>query len=124
MDGGLDDPLVRMHRWDALRQRLANSTAGRLDPVVDEAVEALIVILQRHPSLTFTVTVEGNGARASAQLGWQDGRLTVARSEAQATAPVSATEGEETSAETAARLAELIRRDPSLLDGRERWNGS
>jgi hypothetical protein len=123
MDGGLDDPLVRMHRWDALRQRLAHSTAGRLDPVVDEAVEALIAILQRHPSLTFTVTVEGNEARASARLGWQDGRLVLTRSDAQAT--VDATEPhEETSAETAARLAELIRRDPSLLDGRERWNGS
>jgi hypothetical protein len=122
MDGGLDDPLVRMHRWDALRQRLAHSTAGRLDPVVDEAVEALIAILQRHPSLTFTVTVEGNEARASAQLSWQDGRLLLTRSDAQAT--VHATEPEETSAETAARLADLIRQDPSLLDGRERWNGS
>ena len=122
MDGGLDDPLVRMHRWDALRQRLAHSTAGRLDPVVDEAVEALIAILQRHPSLTFTLTVEGNEARASAQLSWQDGRLALTRSDAQAT--VGATEPQETSAETAARLAELIRRDPSLLDGRERWNGS
>ena len=54
MDGGLDDPLVRMHRWDALRQRLANSTAGRLDPVVDEAVEALIAVLQRYPALTLS----------------------------------------------------------------------
>jgi hypothetical protein len=122
MDGGLDDPLVRMHRWDALRQRLANSTAGRLEPVVDEVVEAIAAILQRHGPLTVTVTVEGAETRASAQLGWHDGRLTVARSEPHSTAnePGSAPPAE-TSEETAARLADLIRRDPSLLDGRERW---
>ena len=132
MDGGLDDPLVRMHRWDALRQRLANSSAGRLEPVVDEAVDALVALVQRHPSLTFTVTVEGTEARASAQLGWQDGRLTLTRSDARSTANSTpagnSVDGSaapvETSEETAARLAELIRRDPSLLDGRDRWNGS
>jgi hypothetical protein len=125
MDGGLDDPLVRMHRWDALRQRLANSTAGRLEPVVDEVVEAVAAVLQRHGSLTVTVTVEGAEARASAQLGWHEGRLTVARSESQSIAPETGTAPPpETSEETAARLAELIRRDPSLLDGRERWGGS
>jgi hypothetical protein len=121
MDGGLDDPLVRMHRWDALRQRLANSSAGRLEPVVDEVVEAIAAVLQRHGPLTVTVTVEGTEARSSAQLGWHDGRLTVARSEAP---PVSGNGPEplpETSEETASRLADLIRRDPSLLDGRERW---
>lgn len=130
MDGGLDDPLVRMHRWEALRQRLANSTAGRLEPVVDEVVEAIAAVLQRHGPLTVTVTVEGAESRASAQLGWYDGRLTVARSEAHATVPEAisvepaAAPPPETSEETAARLADLIRRDPSLLDGRERWNGS
>src|SRR5712691_5543926 len=66
MDGGLDDPLVRMHRWDALRQRLANSTAGRLDPVVDEVVEAVAAVLQRNGPLTVTVTVDGVVARVSA----------------------------------------------------------
>jgi len=125
MDGGLDDPLVRMHRWDALRQRLANSTAGRLEPVVDEVVEAIAAVLQRHGPLTVTVTVEGAEARASAQLGWHDSRLTVARSESQSTvAEPDTAPPPETSEETAARLAELIRRDPSLLDGRERWGGS
>jgi hypothetical protein len=140
MDGGLDDPLVRMHRWDALRQRLANSTAGRLEPVVDEVIEAIAAVLQRHGTLTVTVTVEGAETRVSAQLGWHDGRLTVARSEPESTAggngtaAVTATAAVtgiaavtatappvETSEQTAARLAELIRRDPSLLDGRERW---
>lgn len=120
MDGGLDDPLVRMHRWDALRQRLANSSTGRLEPVIDEVIEAIAAVLQRHGPLTVTVTVEGAEARSSAQLGWHDGRLTVARSEAP---PASGNGPEplpETSEETAARLADLIRRDPSLLDGRER----
>jgi hypothetical protein len=155
MDGGLDDPLVRMHRWDALRQRLAHSTAGRLEPVVDELVEAVAAVLQRHGPLTVTVTLEGAETRASAQVDWHDGRLTVARSEPESTesqyaepqyaesqyaephyAPPQYAEPQfaapetgtapppETSEETAARLAELIRRDPSLLDGRERWGGS
>jgi hypothetical protein len=121
MDGGLDDPLVRMHRWDALRQRLANSAAGRMGPVVDEVVEAIATVLHRHGPLTVSVTVEGAEAQVTAQLSWRDGQLVVTRSEPHAVPGAAALRAGETSEETAARLAELIRRDPSLLEGRENW---
>ena len=121
MDGGLDDPLVRMHRWDALRQRLANSAAGRLGSVVDEVVEAIATVLHRHGPVTVSVTVEGGEAQVTAELSWQDGELVVARSEPHRVPAAAAPHAEETSEETAARLAELIRRDPSLLDGRDNW---
>ena len=122
MDGGLDVPLVRMYRWDALRQRLANTAAGRLGPVADEVVEAIASVLYRHGPVTVTVTVQSVEARTTAELRWQDGQLVVARSEPQP-ASGTATGPGETSEETAARLAELIRRDPSLLDGRDHWGG-
>src|SRR5437764_12698792 len=80
MDGGLDDPLVRMHRWDALRQRLANSAAGRLEPVVDEVIEAIASVLHRHGPVTVTVTFDGAETRTSVQLSWHEGQLVVARS--------------------------------------------
>jgi hypothetical protein len=142
MDGGLDDPLVRMHRWDALRQRLANSAAGRLGPVVDEVVEAIATVLYRHGPVTVTVTVEGIEARTTVQLGWQDGQLMVTRHEgpqpAASRPPANGPPANgppangppangppvqpgESSEEIAARLAELIRRDPSLLEGRDNW---
>jgi hypothetical protein len=123
MDGGLDDPLVRMHRWDALRQRLANSAAGRLGPVVDEVVEAIAAVLHRHGQVTVTVIVEGGETRTTAQLGWHDGQLVLTRTEPQAVAASGAGRPGETSEETATRLAELIRRDPSLLDGRDQRGG-
>ncbi len=126
MDGGLDDPLVRMHRWDALRQRLASSAAGRLEPVVDEVIEAIATVLHRHGQVEVTVTVENAEARMTAQLGWREGQLVASRSEPQPQPqPQPPPPGPvpnriaETSDETAARLAELIRRDPSLLDGRD-----
>src|SRR5438034_11507276 len=121
MDGGLDDPLVRMHRWEALRQRLANSAAGRLGPVVDDVVEAIATVLHRHGPVTGSFTVEGSEAQVTAQLWWQDGELVVVRSEPRAVPGAAATRAGESSEETAARLAELIRRDPSLLDGRDNW---
>src|SRR2546423_12792371 len=83
MDGGLDARLVRMPRWAALRQRLANSAAGRLEPVVDEVIEAIASVLHRHGPVTVTVTFDGAETRTSVQLSWHEGQLVVARSEPQ-----------------------------------------
>jgi hypothetical protein len=100
--------------------RVAGAAAGQEDRVVAEVVEAVGSVLSRHGPGTVTVTVEGAGGAGTARIGWQDGRLIVEREaltderEAPASTapkrPVS-----ETTDQAAARLAELIRRDPSLL---------
>ena len=114
MSGGLDDALARMDRWEALRLRMAGPTADQEDPVVAEVVEAVGAVLRRHGPVIVTVTVEGVGhAGKTVRIGWQDGRLTVEREAPAGTAPQH--RDSETTDQTAARLAELIRRDPSLL---------
>jgi hypothetical protein len=55
----------------------------------------------------------------SAQVGWRDGQLVAARTEPQSVPGPTAAHPGEPPDETAARLAELIRRNPTLLDGRE-----
>ena len=96
----LDESLERMARWEALRQRMAGQ--HRDDTVVDELIEAVGTVLQRHGPLAVTVTVEAGAEPATVRLDWRDGQLSVARVGAQPP-------------RTAAALAELIRKDPSLL---------
>src|SRR5690348_1786458 len=129
MDGGLDDPLARMHRWEALRQKLAVSRGTRLEPVVDEVVDALAELVRRHGGLTLTVVVEDARAQAAVRLAWEDGRLVVNRVDpsavaepAEAEAPAGSAGGSTPSPDTAARLAELIRRDPWVLEDRNPWD--
>jgi hypothetical protein len=142
MDGSLDDPLARMHRWEALRQKLAVRRGTRLEPVVEEVVEALTELVRRR-GVTVTVIVEDAQAQAGVRLAGQDGRVAVGRIDPSEPAEAGPDAGDHAgnhgpdqagnhggtraggappSSDTAARLAELIRRDPWLLDDRDRWD--
>lgn len=106
MSGGIDEALERMRRWEALRLRMAGP--GRGDPVVEELVEAVGSVLHRHGEVTVTLAVEGTAEPVTLRLAWAEGRVVVT--------PVAVEQpAAESTEQTAARLAELIRKDPSVL---------
>src|SRR5437773_293899 len=114
-----------MHRWEALRQKLADRRGTRLEPVLDEVTEALAEVLRRHSSVAMTVIVEDPQAQVAVRLAWFGGRLTVNRIDppveseaagADLPSPVNGANPAPPPPDIAARLAELIRRDPSLLE--------
>jgi hypothetical protein len=110
---------------------------------VDDVAEAVRRVVAQHPGLTVRLTMEQGTANASVRVGWSEGRVTVTPTGAPVTPPpvpaappvpapappvwplpVQTTPGWSTatgdsSGDSAARLAELIRRDPSLLGGSE-----
>ncbi len=131
MRGEPGDAMARMKRWDAVRQRLANAT-GSSEHMLAEVVKAVSEVVQRHGSLTVTVTVDDAGALATVRIVRRDGHVQVTRLEprpaastpADAPPPPWPAREAETLDQTAARLAELIRQDPSLLDdGRDERSG-
>ena len=113
VSGGLDDALARMDRWEALRLRMSGGVPERGDPVVDELIEVIGPVLRRYGPVIVTLAVEGVGHATTVRIGWHDGQLTVDR----VATGAGALPGHETESadQTAARLAELIRQDPSLL---------
>lgn len=68
--------------------------------VAAELAEAIRQIAQNHPGTIITATVEGTGGEVSMQASWLDGQVVVRPGPAP---------------DAAARLAEMIRRDPTLL---------
>jgi len=105
-------------------------------PAVDEAVAAVGEVVRRYPRTAIVVTVRDQGTFWTAHLAiGADGQVEVTRAEPrdageapQPTKPVAAESGigpvgrgmsppsGETPERAASRLADLIRRDPSLLD--------
>ncbi|MEW2380934.1 hypothetical protein AB0873_02385 [Micromonospora sp. NPDC047707] len=94
------------------------------DPV-EEVAEAVRRIVARHPDLAVTLRVEHGGAAYPLRVAWSDGNVTVGAEPAVEPPPAwplsARTEPDRSSGaagvrpDPAARLAELIRRDPSLL---------
>jgi hypothetical protein len=123
MRGEPGDAMARMKRWDAVRQRLAHAGHGS-DETVDEVIRAVSEVVQRHDSLTVTVTVDDSQSLATARIVRVNGQVQVTRLEPRPEPEPSRDVGRvswparesETLDQTAARLAELIRQDPSLLD--------
>ncbi|HEY6595044.1 MAG TPA: hypothetical protein VI011_13235 [Asanoa sp.] len=68
--------------------------------VAAELAEAIRQIAQNHPGTIITASVEGTGGEVSMQASWVDGQVVVRPGPAP---------------DAAARLAEMIRRDPTLL---------
>lgn len=99
---------------------------------VDDVVEAVRLVVEHHPRLAVTLWAEDGSTGAAVRVEWVDGVVTVTADEEPPAAMPSAgappsfpmavqappawTPPTEAGAnESAARLAELIRRDPSLL---------
>ncbi|MFF3851965.1 hypothetical protein [Micromonospora sp. NPDC002575] len=99
--------------------------AGR-DPV-DEVAEAVARVVAAHPGMAVVLRVEHAGQAYPLRVGWLDGRVTVGAEAATVPPPVWPltvkavpawpADADRLKVDPAARLAELIRRDPSLLDG-------
>ncbi|SCE81486.1 hypothetical protein GA0070558_10842 [Micromonospora haikouensis] len=98
--------------------------AGR-DPV-DEVAEAVARVVAAHPGMTVALRVEHDGQAYPLRVGWSNGRVTVGAEAATVPPPVWPltvkavpawpSDADRLKVDPAARLAELIRRDPSLLD--------
>src|SRR3954470_13599143 len=105
MRGELDDALARLERWDEVRRQLhQEATSG--EPLLDEVVHAVTAILARRRSATVTLTVTDTTGSSSVELVARDGTVTTG-------APGDAARPNR----SAARLAEMIRQNPGLLDG-------
>src|SRR5689334_23117277 len=134
MRGEPGDAMARMKRWEAVRQRLADAN-GHGGHAVDDIVAAVADAVNHHAELTVTITVDDGADLATVRIVRHNGQVEVTRLQPApepppphdmpwAGRPVNRPvrpnwEGPdpETLDQTAARLAELIRQDPSLLDG-------
>ncbi|MEE6259194.1 hypothetical protein [Plantactinospora sonchi] len=131
MRGELDDALARMERREALQRRLAQEAAARAGSPVDEVTEAVQRVIAQYPSVAVTMWV-ADGPRISAMhVAWENGTVTVRPAAEPAlptagqppqswpmsvrTVPNWAAPEDPPAPDAAARLAEMIRRDPSLL---------
>ncbi len=107
MRDAFGDGLERMARLEELAQRraAAQQNAGPMahaprPSAADEVTEAVRRVVETYPGTTVSVTVDGPAGATSVQVGWFNGVVVVLPGPAP---------------DAAARLAELIRRDPSLL---------
>ncbi|GIJ21752.1 hypothetical protein [Micromonospora lutea] len=112
--------------WTGVREP-AHETPSR-HPVEDVA-EALRAAVAAHPGASVVARVEHDGEAYDLRVGWVDQEVRVSGQSAAPppswplsvkTVPGWASAQDGLSEDPAARLAELIRRDPSLLSGEER----
>ncbi len=81
MRGEPGDAMARMKRWDAVRQRLADTTNVSAEAAVDDVVRAVSEVVHRHPSLTVTVTLDDSTNNVTVRIRNGDGHLEVTRIE-------------------------------------------
>ncbi len=111
MRGELDDALARLERWDEVRRQLTHEASGGQEPLLDEVVRAVTAILHRRGAGSVTLTVAESTGPVTAELSFRDGAV-------QASVPSEAPAGGAVRPNrSAAKLAELIRQNPALLDG-------
>ncbi|MGY0005604.1 hypothetical protein [Micromonospora sp. I033] len=114
VDGRVGHGAYRLRSGDRPEQR---------DPV-EEVAEAVRRVVAEHPGLAVTLRVERGGQAYPLRVSWSGPEVTVGAAPAPApppawpmsakTVPAPGQDGMAT--DPAARLAEMIRRDPSLLD--------
>ncbi len=135
MRGELDDALARMARREALQRQRAAEAAGRAASPADEVTEAVQRVVGQHPSVAVTMWVADGSSLTALHIGWSDGVVTVRPAAEPAlptagepphswplavrTAPNWTDHREREAGGPAARLADLIRRNPSLLHDAE-----
>ncbi|MBF9129127.1 hypothetical protein I0C86_09045 [Plantactinospora sp. S1510] len=132
MRGELDDALARMERREALQRRRAEeAAAARAGSPVDEVIEAVQRVVAEHRALAVTMWVADGPNISAMHVAWMDGTVTVRPAAEPAlptagqpphswpmsvkTVPSWAAPEDPPAPDAAARLADLIRRDPSLL---------
>ncbi len=96
--------------------------------VLEDAAEALRAVVAAHPRTSVAARIEHDGQAYDLRAAWSDGEVTVTGQPAAPppswpmsanTGPGSPADPEGLEADPAARLAALIRRNPSLLTGEE-----
>ncbi|MDM4721085.1 hypothetical protein QTQ03_16315 [Micromonospora sp. WMMA1363] len=140
MRGGLDETLARLARREEALRRRSTDPGGDTDPPaslaagqhrarapeplpVDEVAEAVRRIVQRHPALAVELRVAHDSRAYPLRVAWSEGSVTVSAEPAPPpawplsarTVPAWSSRLDGPAADPAARLADLIRRDPSLL---------
>ncbi|MEO3742519.1 hypothetical protein [Plantactinospora sp. B5E13] len=131
MRGELDDALARMERREALQRRLAQEAAIRAGSPVDEVTEAVQRVVAQYPAVAVTMWVADGPNISAMHVAWENGTVTVRPAAEPAlpsagqppqswpmsvrTVPNWSTPEDPPAPDAAARLAEMIRRDPSLL---------
>ncbi|MFV2084308.1 hypothetical protein [Micromonospora sp. LOL_021] len=136
MRGDLDDALARLARRDQLQKRVSQGN-DRTASAAHEIAAAVRQVVERHPGLTATVHLTHGGQAVQLTVGNRDGRVQVTVDGGTPAAgpnppsgdpaapgvptagrpPEWPPRGQPAQDGPAARLAELIRRDPSLLNG-------
>jgi hypothetical protein len=112
MRGELDDALARLERWDEVRRQLTHEASGGQEPLLEEVVRAVTAVLHRRGLGSVTVTVADPSGSATAELSYRDGTVQVSAPNDGAASATTARNNR-----SAAKLAELIRQNPALLDG-------
>ncbi|MET8838340.1 hypothetical protein ABZV78_31165 [Micromonospora sp. NPDC004540] len=122
--GRPDDPPVDGRAGHgAYRLRGGGDRPERRDPV-EEVAEAVRRVVAEHPGLAVVLRVELGGQAYPLRVSWSGPEVTVGAAPAPAPPPawpmsvktVPAPGQDGVATDPAARLAEMIRRDPSLLD--------
>ncbi|MFI7072307.1 hypothetical protein [Micromonospora sediminicola] len=122
-DGSVPDgPPDRRAGHGAYRLR-GGEAAHRRDPV-EEVAEAVRRVVAEHPGLDVTLRVELGGQAYPLRVSWAGPAVTIGPAAAPAPPPawpmsvktVPAPGHDPLDTDPAARLAEMIRRDPSLLE--------
>ncbi|MET7966773.1 hypothetical protein [Micromonospora sp. NPDC005305] len=121
-DAGRDRPADARAGHGAYRLR-GGDRPERRDPV-EEVAEAVRRVVAEHPGLAVVVRVELGGQAYPLRVAWSGPEVTVGAAPAPAPPPawpmsvktVPAPGQDGLATDPAARLAEMIRRDPSLLD--------
>ncbi|RKN38929.1 hypothetical protein [Micromonospora endolithica] len=111
-------PAAGLHRADDTRWR---------DPV-EQVAEVVRRVVAEHPGMAVSVRIEQDGQAYPLRVSWSGGIVMVTAPEATAPPPVwpmsvktvsAWTPRDGSDADPAARLAEMIRQDPSLLAGEQ-----
>ncbi len=115
MRGELDDALARLERWDEVRRLLTQEADGEGEDLLDEVVRAVTAVLVRRGAGTVAIVVPGANGPDSAELTVRGGAVhTTIPAESPTVGPAV---GAARTSRSAAKLAELIRQNPALLDG-------